>query len=126
MRKIFIIAISCTILFSSVANASDMQRLAMELTRINSRIEAKLMSLGPAEYDNILQIIIAENPNPIVRAYPIFGVHSNNTSFLLACSPDRSQGLLVDASCTANFDFHLWQQGFLPCQFPAEIQNVCR
>lgn len=126
MRKIFLIAISCTIMFSSVAYASDMQRLAMELTRINSRIEAKLISLGPTEYDNILQTLIAENPNPIVRAYPIFGVYSKNTSFLLACSPDRSQGLLVDASCTANFDFHLWQQGPLPCQFPAEIQNVCR
>lgn len=126
MRKIFLIAFTCTLIFSSVATASDMQRLAMELTRINSRIEARVMSSGAAEYDRILQNLILENPNPIVREYPIYGMYTNNASILLVCSQDNSRGLLVDASCTANFDQHLWQQGTLPCQIPAEIQNLCK
>lgn len=126
MKKFILVMLISTVILIPVASANDMQRLAMELTRINSRIEAKLMTVGPAEYDSVLHDLIAENPNPIVRSYPIYGVYSGNTSFLLVCSPDRSQGLLLDASCTANFDNHLWQQGTLPCQFPAEIQNVCR
>ena len=126
MKKIILLTIACVILMGSVAAASDMERLAMEMTRINSRIEARIISSGPSDYDSILQALIQENPNSIVRAYPIYGMYTGNASILLACSQDKTQGLLLDISCTPQFDQHLWQQGNLPCQIPLEAQNACK
>ena len=125
-RLIIMLAMTVSILSIPVpVLADDVNVLAGELIRMNDKIDAKVKYYGVSEYPRIFTETIQENPNILIREYPIIGEYNGAASILLVCNKEKSRGLLLDISCTPELDWNLSQKGNYPCEIMPEARQVC-
>lgn len=87
---------------------------------------ARVRYYGPQYYESAVLDVISGRESSWISEYPLIIEFREGASFLLVCSIDKERALLLDVSCTPEFDRHLWQQGSLPCRIPYEAKNICK
>ena len=109
-----------------VAANDEYYKIAGEMLQINSKIMARVHYYGPQYFESAVQEVIRGTDSSWIEQYPLVAEFNGGASYLLVCSADKSRALLLDASCTPEFDWHLWQAGLIPCRIPDEAKRFCK
>ena len=109
-----------------VAANDEYYKIAGEMLQINSKIMARVHYYGPQYFESAVQEVIRGTDSSWIDKYSLVAEFTGGASYLLVCSADKSRALLLDASCTPEFDWHLWQAGPIPCRIPDEAKRFCK
>jgi len=136
MRQ-FLLLFSITVIFLSgcvqtFANEQeDMLVLASALTKLSSAVESTVRYKNPPDNATEIELLeLSTQHDPRLLApfedYQIRVMTESRHAIVLICTADGTRRLLEDVGCSAELDFHHWEESVSnQCEFSLNVLEIC-